>query len=133
MIERASQFGATAAMPLVSGDPTNQSAGDMLRQAREAHGLDVAVVAAALKVPVQKIEALEADDIERLPDPVFARALAASVCRALQGRPQARAGQVARRTAPRRRRWPSANQRQRSTSAAAQRPQFDAARCHRAP
>jgi cytoskeleton protein RodZ len=84
MIERASEFGQSAAVPLVSGDSTHQSAGDMLRQAREAHGLDVAVVAAALKVPLQKIEALEADDIDALPDPVFARALAASMCRALR-------------------------------------------------
>lgn len=84
MIERASEFGQSAAVPLVSGDTSHQSAGDMLRQAREAHGLDVAVVAAALKVPVQKIEALEADDIDALPDPVFARALAASMCRALR-------------------------------------------------
>ena len=85
MIERASEFGASAAVPLVSGgDTSHQSAGDMLRQAREAHGLDAAVVAAALKVPVQKIEALEDDDIEALPDPVFARALAASMCRALR-------------------------------------------------
>ena len=84
MIERASEFGASAAVPLVSGDTSHQSAGDMLRQAREAHGLDVAVVAAALKVPVQKIEALEDDDIDALPDPVFARALAASMCRALR-------------------------------------------------
>ena len=88
MIERASEFGASAAVPLVSGDSTHQSAGDMLRQAREAHGLDVAVVAAALKVPVQKIEALEADDIDALPDPVFARGLAASMCRALRVDPR---------------------------------------------
>ncbi|MDQ7972673.1 MAG: helix-turn-helix domain-containing protein [Rhodocyclaceae bacterium] len=60
------------------------SAGDMLRQAREAHGLHVEMVAAALKVPPQKLEALEADDIDALPDPVFARALAASVARALR-------------------------------------------------
>ncbi|MEJ8858714.1 helix-turn-helix domain-containing protein [Variovorax robiniae] len=60
------------------------TAGAMLRQAREAHGLDIAVVAAALKVPVQKLEALEDDNIDALPDPVFARALAASVCRALK-------------------------------------------------
>ncbi|MBS0451931.1 MAG: helix-turn-helix domain-containing protein [Proteobacteria bacterium] len=86
MIERASEFGASAAAPLISsgGDTSHQSAGDMLRQAREAHGLDAAVVAAALKVPVQKIEALEDDDIDALPDPIFARALAASMCRALR-------------------------------------------------
>lgn len=84
MIERASEFGASAAVPLTPGDTTHMSAGDMLRQAREAHGLHVEVVAAALKVPPQKLEALEADDIDALPDPVFARALAASVARALR-------------------------------------------------
>lgn len=85
MIERASEFGASAAMPLVSPEtPEQATAGQMLRQAREAHGLHIDVVAAALKVPTQKLAALEADDIDALPDPVFARALAASVCRALR-------------------------------------------------
>jgi cytoskeleton protein RodZ len=60
------------------------TAGDMLREAREAHGLHLDMVAAALKVSPQKLAALEADDIGALPDPVFARALAASVCRALR-------------------------------------------------
>ncbi|WP_431272968.1 type IV pilus biogenesis/stability protein PilW [Variovorax ureilyticus] len=84
MIERASEFGASAAVPLVGGDSTNMTAGGMLREAREAHGLHLDVVAAALKVSPQKLAALEADDIASLPDPVFARALAASVCRALR-------------------------------------------------
>jgi len=84
MIERASEFGASAAVPLVGGDSTNMTAGDMLREAREAHGLHIDMVAAALKVSPQKLAALESDDIEALPDPVFARALAASVCRALR-------------------------------------------------
>ena len=84
MIERASEFGASAAVPLVGGDSTNKSAGDMLREAREAHGLHIDMVAAALKVSPRKLAALEADDIEALPDAVFARALAASVCRALR-------------------------------------------------
>jgi cytoskeleton protein RodZ len=84
MIERASEFGASAAVPLVGGDSTYMTAGDMLREAREAHGLHIEMVAAALKVSPQKLIALEADDIESLPDPVFARALAASVCRALR-------------------------------------------------
>ena len=56
----------------------------MLRAAREMHSLPIDVVAAALKVPVKKLQALEDDDIGALPDPVFARALAASVCRALR-------------------------------------------------
>lgn len=84
MIERASEFGASLAVPLTPGDTTHMTAGDMLRQAREALGLHLEAVAAALKVPPQKLQALEADDIDALPDPVFARALAASVCRALR-------------------------------------------------
>ncbi len=84
MIERASEFGASQRAPLVVGDSTNMSAGDMLREAREAHGLHIAVVAAALKVTAQKLQALEDDDIDSLPDPAFARALAASVARALK-------------------------------------------------
>ena len=85
MIERASEFGNSAAAPLVTpGDRANLTAGGMLREAREAHGLQIDVVAAALKVPTKKLQALEDDDIDSLPDPVFARALAASVCRALR-------------------------------------------------
>ncbi|MGJ7487484.1 helix-turn-helix domain-containing protein [Variovorax sp. LT2P21] len=66
------------------GDSTHKTAGDLLREAREGHGLHIDVVAAALKVPTRKLQALEDDDIDALPDPVFARALAASVCRALR-------------------------------------------------
>lgn len=84
MIERASEFGASQRAPLVVGDSTNMSAGDMLREAREAHGLPIEVVAAALKVPAQKLQALEDDNLDSLPDPAFARALAASVARALK-------------------------------------------------
>ena len=85
MIERASEFGNSAAAPLVTpGDRANLTAGGMLREAREAHGLQIDVVAAALKVPTKKLQSLEDDDIDSLPDPVFARALAASVCRALR-------------------------------------------------
>lgn len=84
MIEKASEFGASAAVPLMAGDTTHMTAGDMLREAREAHGLHLDMVAAALKVTPQKLAALESDDIDALPDPVFARALAASVCRALR-------------------------------------------------
>lgn len=83
MIERASEFGTTQTPPLITGDSTNKTAGDLLREAREAHNLHIDVVAAALKVSSQKLQALENDDIAALPDPVFARALAASICRAL--------------------------------------------------
>jgi cytoskeleton protein RodZ len=84
MTERVSEFGTSAALPLEEGDIAHKTAGDMLREAREAHGLHIEMVAAALKVPPQKLMALEADDIASLPDPVFARALASSVCRALR-------------------------------------------------
>lgn len=60
------------------------SAGTLLRQAREAAGLHVAALAVSMKVPVKKLEALEADRLDLLPDAVFVRALASSVCRALK-------------------------------------------------
>lgn len=60
------------------------SAGALLRQAREAQDLNIGALAVALKVPVRKLEALEADRFDLLPDTVFTRALAASVCRTLK-------------------------------------------------
>jgi cytoskeleton protein RodZ len=60
------------------------SAGTLLRLAREEAGLQVDTLAAALKVPVRKLEALEADRFDLLPDAVFVRGLAASVCRNLK-------------------------------------------------
>ena len=56
----------------------------LLRAAREAAGLHIAALAAALKVPVRKLEALEAGRYEELPDLTFARALASSACRHLK-------------------------------------------------
>lgn len=64
------------------------TAGVLLREAREAAGLHVATLAATLKVPVRKLEALEQDRYEELPDSVFVRALASSVCRTLKVDPQ---------------------------------------------
>lgn len=64
------------------------SAGLLLRQARKAQGLHVAALAASLKVTPQKIEALENDRFDELPDAAFARALAQSVCRVLRTDPQ---------------------------------------------
>ncbi len=60
------------------------SAGGMLRRAREDAGLHIGALAVTLKVPVKKLEALEADRLDLLPDAVFARALAATVCRILR-------------------------------------------------
>ncbi len=55
-----------------------------LKEAREAAGLHIAALAAALKVPVKKLEALEAGRYSELPDLTFARALASSACRQLK-------------------------------------------------
>ena len=60
------------------------SAGALLKQAREASGLHIAALAVLLKVPVKKLEALESDRLDLLPDAVFVRALASSVCRTLK-------------------------------------------------
>jgi cytoskeleton protein RodZ len=67
--------------------PPVQSAGALLRQARMAEGLHIAALAVTLKVPVKKIEALEADRLDELPDMVFVRALASSICRTLRVAP----------------------------------------------
>ena len=60
------------------------TAGGLLRQAREAQGLHIAALAASLKIPQRKLEALERDRFEELPDATFTRALAQTVCRALK-------------------------------------------------
>jgi len=64
-------------------------AGALLRAAREAQGLHIGALAVALKVPVKKLEALEAGRYDELPDMVFARSLAMSVCRTLKISPEA--------------------------------------------
>lgn len=73
--------------PLPPPAPPNvagPSAGTLLRQAREAADMDIAALAASLKVAVQKLQALEDDDHAKLPDTVFMRALASSICRTLK-------------------------------------------------
>jgi cytoskeleton protein RodZ len=77
------------------------SAGTLLRRAREAAGLHVATLAVNLKVPVRKLEALEEDRYDQLPDAVFVRALASSVCRTLKVDPQPVLERLPQTTAPR--------------------------------
>lgn len=62
----------------------HHTAGMILRHVREVAGLHIGALAVLLKVPVKKLEALEADRYDLLPDMVFARALALSVCRTLK-------------------------------------------------
>lgn len=63
--------------------PTPNSAGALLRQARLAQGVELETLSKNLNVPVEKLQALEADDWQRLPGTVFVRTVAASVCRQL--------------------------------------------------
>ncbi|MES2990592.1 MAG: helix-turn-helix domain-containing protein [Pseudomonadota bacterium] len=68
--------GADAARPT--------TAGGLLRQARLAQGLHIAALAAAIKVVPRKLELLESDQFDQLPDATFTRALAQTVCRTLK-------------------------------------------------
>jgi cytoskeleton protein RodZ len=64
--------------------PGATSAGGILRDARQAQGLHIAALAAAIKVSQKKLEALEGDRFGELPDATFTRALALTVCRSLK-------------------------------------------------
>ena len=70
---------ATAALP-----DRATTAGGLLRQARLAQGLHIAALAAAIKVVPRKLELLESDQFDQLPDATFTRALAQAVCRTLK-------------------------------------------------
>jgi cytoskeleton protein RodZ len=61
-----------------------KTAGALLREARQAQGMHIAALAAAIKVAPRKLEALEADRYDELVDATFTRALAMTVCRALK-------------------------------------------------
>lgn len=73
-----------AASGVDRGADFEPTAGTLLREAREAAGIHIAALAVSLKVPVKKLEALELDRFDLLPDAVFVRALASSVCRSLK-------------------------------------------------
>lgn len=60
------------------------TAGALLRQLREDAGFKRDVLAQALRVSSAKLEALEADRLDELPDAMFARALTLAVCRQLK-------------------------------------------------
>jgi len=64
--------------------PTASTAGGLLKAARQSVGMHLAVLSVNLKVPVRQLEALEADQYPVDQSPVFARGLAASICRQLR-------------------------------------------------
>lgn len=88
MSEMETQTEAVVEPTATAEVPQPKSAGTLLREAREAAGLHIAAMAVSMKVPVKKLEALEADQLDLLPDAVFVRALASSVCRSLKIDPQ---------------------------------------------
>ena len=61
-----------------------RSPGGIMRSAREKAGVHLGVLSVNLKVSIKQLEALEADQFQHWPEPVFARALAAKVCRFLR-------------------------------------------------
>ena len=67
-----------------SAPARSTTAGGLLRQARQAQGLHIAALAAAIKVVPRKLELLESDQFDQLPDATFTRALAQTVCRTLK-------------------------------------------------
>jgi len=67
-----------------TGGEAGKTAGAMLREARVAQGLHIAVMAASIKVAQRKLELLEADRYDELPDATFTRALAQTMCRVLK-------------------------------------------------
>jgi cytoskeleton protein RodZ len=71
----------SAADPAHDGSLT---AGAILRAARVRQGVHIAMLAAAIKVSPRKLDALENDRYDELPDATFTRALAQTVCRALK-------------------------------------------------
>lgn len=83
-----------------SGVATHQPL-HILREAREAQGVHLAVLSVAMKVSVKKFEALEAGRFEELPGFTFARALAASACRHLKIDPEPVLAQIPLAESPR--------------------------------
>lgn len=59
------------------------TAGRILRRAREAKGLHLAVLSVTIKVSQRQLEALEADQYDAFKGPTFLRAVTSSVCRQL--------------------------------------------------
>jgi cytoskeleton protein RodZ len=68
--------------------PAERSLGARFRAAREARGLAITDAAAALRAPARIVTAIEADDVDSIGAPVFARGYLSSYARLL-GLPQA--------------------------------------------
>lgn len=75
----------TNTFPTPDNDPAaTSSAGSLLRAYRQSHGVGLDAMAKALRVSEAKLDALENDRLEALPDAMFARALSLAICRHLK-------------------------------------------------
>ena len=74
----------SASVPLSAAE----RAGALLRTSREAAGLSLEALAAVVKVPVRKLEALEAGRLDALPESVYVRGMVVGICRVLHADPQ---------------------------------------------
>ena len=77
----ARRAGPDTEPPPPAGPP---SAGGIIRDARQAQGIDLASLAAMLKIPLRRLDALENGRHEELQGPTFERALAQAACRVLK-------------------------------------------------
>ena len=90
MIESDAQNNANTAATAMDGELANNeqveivTAGQLIREAREQAGVRLPSLAASLKVPAAKLEALENNDWSVFPDVVFTRALSSAICRVLK-------------------------------------------------
>lgn len=62
--------------------------GTLLREAREAAGLSLDDVASRTKISRNQLEALEAESVRLLPEPVYVRAFIRDICRVTGGDPK---------------------------------------------
>lgn len=69
-------------------EPQASRPGSILRAEREALGVTVREVSETLNLSMAMIEAIEADDLERLPGPVFARGYVRAYARLLELDPE---------------------------------------------
>jgi cytoskeleton protein RodZ len=76
-----------SAQPGIEASPAALTAGQMLKAARIRAGVHLGVLSTVIKVPVRKLEALEADRYQPEHSPAFARGLASAVCRHLRTDP----------------------------------------------
>ena len=75
-------------LPEASLTEMKPTAGGLIKAAREKAGIHLGILSVNLKVSVRQLEALEANQFDLLSEPVFARGLAAKVCRSVNLDPE---------------------------------------------